>query len=71
MNFRVNKLAAALLVVCISLTAPSAYAANRDSGSARFFDRFERIVQKIKKAVIKIAVSDDDTQDFAPKPPIP
>ena len=72
MNSRVNKLAAALLVVCLSLSAPSAYAANhRDNGFGTFFSRVQQIVQKVKKAVIKVIVSDDDDSEFSPKPPIP
>ena len=70
MNSRVNKLAAVLLAICISISAPSAYAASRDAGgSIRLFDRFQQIVQKFKKAVIKIAVSDDTPA--VPRPPIP
>ena len=72
MNCRVNKLAAALLVVCLSLSAPSAYAANRgENGFGSFFNRVQQIVQKVKKAVIKVIVSEDDDSEAFPRPPIP
>ena len=66
MSRRVNQLAVALLALSLSLPAPSAFAARRDSGDpGSFLDRLERIVKVLKRT---FAPSNSSDWPLPPRP---